>query len=196
MDWVTTSTILDRLRDFQNQSAWGQFAERFRTPLISFARKMGLTSADAEDAAQEILLTFAQKYRNGDYDPAKCRLSHWLFGIAYRQILGARRKLARQRAKAAAGADTSFWAALPGEDEAARQWDQEWEQALFRQCLQRVRGEVKSTTLRVFELLVLGKRPADEVAAELGMTRNAVFVAKHRVLSRLRALRSEWEDLA
>jgi RNA polymerase sigma-70 factor (ECF subfamily) len=196
MDWVTTSTILDRLRDFQNQSAWGQFAERFRTPLISFARKMGLTSADAEDAAQEILLTFAQKYRNGDYNPAKGRLSHWLFGIAYRQILGARRKLARQRVKAAAGGDSSFWATLPDEDEAARQWDQEWEQALFRQCLQRVRGEVKSTTLRVFELLVLGKRPADEVAAELGMTRNAVFVAKHRVLSRLRALRSEWEDLA
>ncbi len=196
MDWLTTSTILDRLRDFEDRTAWDRFADRFHKPLVSFARKTGLTSADAEDVAQEILLTFAQRYRDGNYDRTKGRLRHWLFGIAYRQNLGVRRKLARQRAKAAPVADTSFWADVPDEAEASKTWDREWEQALFQRCLQRVRNDLKPATVRAFEMLVLEQRPAAEVAAELKMTRNAVFIAKHRVLSRLRELRRDWEEIA
>src|SRR3954470_19563500 len=91
MTWITTATVLQKLRDFENHDAWESFAERFRTPVVSFAKGMGLRQADAEDAAQETLLAFAEAYRRGDYDPAKGRLSRFLFGIAYRQALKGRR---------------------------------------------------------------------------------------------------------
>src|SRR5262245_31777004 len=91
MTWITTATVLQQLRDFENRSAWDSFTERFRRPVVSFAKSMGLTQADAEDAAQETLLAFAEAYRRGQYDPSKGRLSRFLFGIAYRQSLKARR---------------------------------------------------------------------------------------------------------
>ena len=91
MTWVTTATVLQNLRDYDNREAWGSFAERFRRPVVSFARGMGLKTADAEDVAQETMLAFAEAYRKGSYDPAKGRLSKFLFGIAYRQSLKFRR---------------------------------------------------------------------------------------------------------
>ncbi|MHC4181114.1 MAG: RNA polymerase sigma factor [Planctomycetota bacterium] len=194
MDWLTTSTILDELRDFRNQNAWGQFADRFRTPLVSFARKLGLASADAEDVAQEILMTFAQRYRNGDYDPAKGRLSQWLFGIAYRQVLNARRRRGAAQLQVGAGS-TSFWATVPDEQEASASWQAEWEHAMLERCLEQVRREVAQQTYEAFDMTVHGGVRPDEVAATLGLTRSAVYVAKHRVLKRIRELRQHLEEV-
>src|SRR5690349_6694570 len=98
--WVTTATVLEKLRDFGNRDAWSSFTERFRQPVVSFARGMGLKQADAEDVAQETLLAFAEAYRGGKYDPAKGRLSRFLFGIAYRQALRGRRVAANHGAGA------------------------------------------------------------------------------------------------
>ena len=94
-DWVTTSVLLSELRDFGNQAAWDRLADRFREPVVAFARKMGLTPSQAEDAAQETLLAFAEAFRDGKYDPAKGRLNRWLFGIAFRQVLNAKRARGR-----------------------------------------------------------------------------------------------------
>ena len=71
MDWVTTSTILENLRDFQNGSAWDRFVSRFHKPILSFIRELGFSETDAEDVAQEALLDFAAAYRDGRYDRSK-----------------------------------------------------------------------------------------------------------------------------
>lgn len=62
MERSTTATVLDRLRDVNDQSAWGSFVERFRAPIIGFSRRMGRSPADAEDVAQETLLAFLESY--------------------------------------------------------------------------------------------------------------------------------------
>jgi RNA polymerase sigma-70 factor (ECF subfamily) len=196
MEWVTTSTILDYLGDFRSEEAWSQLTARFRAPIISFAMKLGLPPPDAEDVAQETLLAFAEAYHSGGYDRSKGRLSHWLFGIAYRQAAQARRKLARREARVARHSDQcSFWSSIPAEKEASISWDAEWERAIFARCLEQVRQEVEPTTYRAFRMLVLEERGPEETASTLGLTRNAVFIAKHRVLKRLRRLQLEFEDI-
>src|SRR5437868_3297926 len=91
MNWVTTATVLQKLRD-SDRDAWDSFADRFRRPVMSFSRKFGLRDSDAEDVAQETLMAFVEAFRRGDYDPAKGRLSRFLFGIAYRKSLEVRRR--------------------------------------------------------------------------------------------------------
>ncbi|HEY3246021.1 MAG TPA: hypothetical protein VGM03_21985 [Phycisphaerae bacterium] len=51
MEWVTTSTILERLRDFNDRSMWNRFCTRFRRPLVAFARRYGLSEAEADDVS-------------------------------------------------------------------------------------------------------------------------------------------------
>ena len=189
MEWITTSTILDRLQDYENASAWNRFVARFRTPIVEFAGKMGLTSADAEDAAQETLMAFAKAYREGHYDRNKGRLNKWLFGIAYLHI----RRIYGERARREAQVESRFLPSLPDEREATISWAKTWRQSVLEQCLARVRQEVEPTTYQAFEMTVLVKRPAAEVSGALSISRNAVYIAKHRVLTRLRKLQEEYE---
>jgi RNA polymerase sigma-70 factor (ECF subfamily) len=191
MAWLTTATVLANLRDFDNHEAWSSFADRFRQPVVSFARSLGLSQADAEDAAQETLLAFAEAYRRGQYDPAKGRLSKFLFGIAYRQALRARRVGAQ-----VAPVGTTVWSQVPDQQNASGIWDTEWERSLLDECLRQVRTEFEPATYRAFELVVRDDKDAAEAAAELSVPIKSVYNAKHRILKRIRELRGQYETHA
>lgn len=192
-EWITTSTILGGLRDFADRGAWEHFVSRFRTPIVHLAIGQGLKPADAEDVAQESLLAFADGFRAGRYDVRKGRLSRWLFGIAYRQILRAREVRDRRAADAVGGDERADFA-----DEAAatRSWDIEWERAILAQCMSRARSEVQPLTFRAFELVAIENRDAADVANELAIDIKVVYNAKHRLLKRIRELRESMEELA
>ena len=195
MEWITTSTILRNLRH-DDDGAWEQFVSRFQRPVSSFARGVGLSAADAEDVTQETLLAFVEGFRNGKYDPAKGRLSRWLFGIAHRQILSERRRGGRREATVPPQTGTgTFWGNVPDEHEASNAWDAEWEQSLMHECIERARREFEHHTFRAFELAVQGTASATEVAQELEVQVKTVYNAKHRVLKRIRELREQLEEL-
>ncbi len=191
MHWVTTTLVLDRLQDSEDE-AWETFVCRFRQPVVRFARDMGLAEEEAEDAAQETLTSFLKAYRDGKYDRGKGRLHSWLFGIAQRTVLHRRRSLAQEHRRSPIGLRTVVWDTIP-EDQVQVSWDKSWHQAIFDQCLEQVRLELEVQTVQAFELVALREVPAQEAAAQLGMTRNAVFLAKHRVLKRIRELQQELE---
>lgn len=193
MEWLTTTTILQNLRDYNNRGAWDLFAQRFRRPIVRFARSLGLSANDADDVTQETLIAFAETVRNGQYQPERGRLSRWLFGIAYRQALNARRGKARQAAHAPEPLDTADILDVAADETITNTWDAEWEHALLAECLEQVRREVDTITYRAFELAVREEKPPSEVAATLGVPIKTVYNAKHRVLKRIRELRHDFE---
>jgi len=195
MEWLTTSTILNELRDHRNQTAWNRLADRFRRPIVRFACRMGLHENDAEDVAQETLVEFAAAYRDGRYDPQRGRLSGWLFGIAYRQALNERRRSSRRALKTPTPPNpTTLFAELPDETAASRTWDHEWEQGILEICLRQVAEEVEPETFKAFQLAVGQDRPAHDVAQWLGVPVKNVYNAKHRVLKRIREIRAAMEE--
>jgi len=196
MTWETTATVLEKLRDFENRDAWDRFSERFRRPVVSFARGMGLRQSDAEDVAQETLLAFAKAYREGQYDPAKGRLSRFLFGIAYRQALRGRRGAASPAGAgvAVAEVESGFWSQVPDEQTATGVWDTQWEQSVLGECMTQARAEFEQQTYRAFELVVRDGQSPEQAARSLGVTVKSVYNAKHRILKRIRELRGEFES--
>jgi RNA polymerase sigma-70 factor (ECF subfamily) len=68
----------------------------------------------------------------------------------------------------------------------SRCWDEEYNAHLTRSLLEAVRPRFRGPTWAAFAALVLDGRPVEEVTVELGMSRNAVLIAKSRVLSALR----------
>jgi len=196
MEWQTTSTILDQLRDYENATAWSDFVDRFRDPIRRFALSLGLPEQECEDIAQEALLAFAEAYRDGRYERDRGRLSSWLFGITYHQVLRRRRAFARNAVDMAAGDTTAdIMERLPDEAAATDEWEREWERSLLRQCLECVRSEFAPETIDAFELSVRDDKPAEAVATALGVPVKAVYNAKHRVLRRIRKLREIFETI-
>jgi RNA polymerase sigma factor (sigma-70 family) len=194
VEWLTTSVLLDELRAGA-EGAWVPFLERFRKPVVAFALKMGLPAVAADDVAQETMLAFLEGLRKGRYDRTKGRLSAWLFGIASLKVRQAREAHARMaRDHAGEGSTGSRLSQVPEEVALEASWDLSWGRSVLEQSLARVRQEVDPQTFRAFEMVALKDIAPAAVAAELGMTRNAVFLAKHRVVKRIRALKDAFES--
>ena len=194
VEWKTTSTVLDRLDASNSTPTWNDILSRFRNPIIRFAQQMGLPRQDAEDVSQETLMAFVISYRDKCYDRSKGRLSKWLFGIATRQILNARRRLAVRGVRVRLGNGTSFWSGIAGRATGTALWVREWERAVLQGYLDEVRTEVTAVTYRAFEMTIWAGRTPAEAASELGITIKAVYNAKHRILKRIRQLREEYEN--
>ncbi|MGI9014169.1 MAG: RNA polymerase sigma factor [Phycisphaerales bacterium] len=193
-EWLTTTILLERLSNFED-AAWDTFTARFREPLIAFARRCGLDADAAQDIAQDALFAFARSYRQGRFDRTRGRLRSWLFGIAHKEILKQQRKRARgERQSPMVHGGTTFFSQLEDEDDAARVFDTMWDEHVARLCMARVQREVEPLTWNAFEQFALRGQNAADVAAELRMSRNAVFLAKHRILKRLRELTAAFED--
>jgi RNA polymerase sigma-70 factor (ECF subfamily) len=190
--WVTTTLLLKRLEDFQD-SAWLQFEARFRRPLLKYARQVGLTSAEAEDFSQEVLLAFADGYRSGAYQRNKGLLRGWLFRIAHHKAVDSIRNRGRgPRPTPQDGDPPADLDQLP-EVEAEVCWQQVWEESLMTECLEQIRREVHPTTFEAFERTALRQESPADVAEQLSLSRNAVFLAKHRIIRRLRLLQQEYD---
>lgn len=184
---VTSTALLQGLRD-GDRSVWRLYVERYRPLIVGFGRRAGLADDDAEDFAQTTLLAFSRAYCDGRFDREKGRLRSWLFGIARNTLRTHLRKPAPARDGASADA-------LPAPDDVEALWDREWREAILRDCMEQLRREVRPETFEAFRRFALEDEPADEVARSLGTTPNAVYLAKKRLLARLRELLPVMEDV-
>lgn len=196
LNTVTNTHLLDGLQDPANRTVWQSFVDRYRPMIERYAHRLGLPHHDAADAAQQTLVAFCNAYQEGKYDRSKGRLRVWLFGIARNQTLNLIRKRARRDVQVAGEPDqTDFFAKIPGDDELEKTWEDEWREAVLRQCLQEVRREFDPKSIEAFELFAWKGLPAQEVAERLDMTPNAVFIVKHRVMKRIKDLRPAMEEI-
>jgi len=188
---ATSTELLAGLRHDANRTVWEQFVGRYRPQIVAVGRRLGLAAEDAEDVAQEVLVEFVRAYRDGKYERDKGRLRHWLLGIA-RHCLA---NWCGQQARRARPAATEELEALVAGDQFTAAWEAEWRDAVLAECMALVRAEVQPATWRAFELFACQDWPARKVAAELGISENAVFGAKRRVLERIRELRPQLEEV-
>ncbi|NIP92857.1 MAG: sigma-70 family RNA polymerase sigma factor [Akkermansiaceae bacterium] len=196
MEWVTTSTIIRDLRDHSNQAAWGSFVDRFQGPVLRFISGLGFPPQDAQDVSQEALAAFAEGLRSGRYERERGGLRAWLFGIAYKQALRQRQSTGRHERLLARGeAAERAVCVVPDEKSAGEQWNTLWEKFLVEECFRQVRLEFRLENVRAFEMMVREGYDAREAAAAVGTTTRAVYSAKHRILTRMRELRSQLESL-
>jgi RNA polymerase sigma-70 factor (ECF subfamily) len=193
MEWITTTQILEDLRDSKDSIAWEKLCKCFRPLIVNFAIKLGLSNTEAEDAAQETLLTFFKSYQQGKYDKEKGHLRHWLFGIAKNVILNLRGNQPLEKLVADQTTNTSFWDLIQDDHSLQTTWQDCWQQMLLEKCLQLVKREFDSKVFEAFSLYALSGIAAEEVAKQLSISTNAVYISKSRILSRLRELERQFE---
>jgi RNA polymerase sigma-70 factor (ECF subfamily) len=182
----TRATLLVRLRDANDDHAWREFVDVYAPVVYRLYRRRGLQDADAADLMQEVLQVVASRAGRLDYDPERGTFRGWLYGVA-------RNKLAdylgrRQRHPPATGdsATLDLMHSLPvGEDE-TEQWELAYERQLFLVAAEKVRTAVDASTWQAFWQTAVDGRPAREVAESLGMSVGAVYVAKSRVVARIK----------
>lgn len=193
---ITNTQLLVGLADPDDDQTWQAYVGRYRPMLIRYAQRLGANPDDAEDMAQLTLVAFTEAFRAGKYSRDKGRLRHWLFGIARNQVRNAQRRRPPERQTPDPGDETDLIHRQSDDNDAwAKIWDEEWRDAVMRHCLECVRTEVHPTTYEAFDLFACRGMTAEQVAEQLGLTPNAVFGAKRRVLARLGELKVEMEEV-
>lgn len=194
MEWVTTTQILYNLKFSNDPVAWKTFTDHFYPTIRVFAKNIGLPPSDAEDVAQETLFTFLKLFRGNHFQREKGHLSHWIFGVTRNVVKDYLKKRPREHPVLENSTQTSFWAAVPDENTLMQTWHAEWQHSLLDRCLSRVRSELDENTYQAFEMYALKQQPIEDICRELDMSRNAVYIAKSRVLTRIRELRNYYES--
>ncbi len=195
MDTITSLTLLEGLKDRQDTQAWRRFNTRYGPMVTAFAKKLGLKDADAQDVGQETMLAFVKFYGEGRYDRDKGRLRSWLFGIAHRKAVDVQRRRAREMVVVDSPSGTGVLDRIESPEDANAVWEQEWQRAVLRACLEEVAKQLSANTVKAFELYVLRQWPVDKVAVHLGTSNNAVYIAKNRAMERIRKIKAEMEEI-
>ena len=188
----TRASLLIRVRDPADQAAWQEFVEIYRPVIVRLARHKGLQPADADDVAQQVLLSVAKAVE--EYDPQRARFRTWLHRIARNAILNALTRGKPDRGSGATGtlAVLNQHASRDGPDSDLLRL--EYRREVFRWAARQVHKEFKDATWSAFWLTAVDGRGADSVAAELGKSRGAIYAARSRITRRIQEKVAEFED--
>jgi RNA polymerase sigma-70 factor (ECF subfamily) len=178
----TPVTLLQRLCRQPDPETWRRFVDLYSPLLHRFALRIGVPSSDAADLVQDVFVALVPLMASFQYDPSN---SFWRF------LTTILRNKWRDRLRAAAVRPV-----VVGSDQLPEPADEcdpaevlgreEYQRMLVGRALQLMQSEFEATTWRACLEHGVNGRPAAEVAAELGVTVNAVYLATSRVLRRLR----------
>jgi RNA polymerase sigma factor (sigma-70 family) len=192
---ATRPSLLVRLRDPRDQDAWQEFFQVYSSVIYGFARRKGLQDADAADLMQDVLRRVAASADKFDYDPRRGTFRGWLFTVTRNRLYDLTDRKKKQ-VQAAGGSDMldQLNRQPAADDGADAAWDHEYQQGIMRWAMERVRGEFQESTWQAFLLTAMEGKSPQEAAGQLKTSAGAVYVAKSRVLARLRAEVQQWND--
>ena len=193
----TSLSILERARARDGESAWRELAAIYSPLLHTWIVRYDVTETDADDLVQEVLIFVAEHLPNFEHNGRTGAFRNWL-----RQALVYRlRKYWNDRQQRPAGYGTGDSGGLDLlnelEDPNSSQsqlWNQEHDRQVLSQLMSRLHLEFAETTWEAFRLTAVEGRKTSVVAENLGITVNAVWLAKSRVMRRLRQLSAGLTD--
>jgi RNA polymerase sigma factor (sigma-70 family) len=191
----TRLSLLMRLRDLEDQQAWAEFVDMYAPLIYGYVRKRGLQDADAADLTQACLRKVAMHVGRLEYDRQRGTFRGWLFTMV-RNLL--RDFHAQSRRPDQGSGDSQIQRLLdnqatPEPDEAA-EWERECRHGLLAWAAKQIQPQVLETTWQAFWQTAVEGRSGKEVAKRLGLKLSRVYVAKSRVMARLRSLIREVQE--
>lgn len=183
----TSASLLDRLREQPDEKSWQRLVDLY-TPLIrGWLRRHANLKHDTDDLVQEVFAVVVRKLPQFQREPRQGAFRCWLRHITVNCLRDSWRA---RRSRPVATGDSNFLQMLDQLEDPnsglSQLWDQEHQLHITHRLLEFIKPEFKPTSWRAFQRVALEGAAPDQVAAELGISVNAVTIAKSRVLFRLR----------
>jgi len=175
----TSVSLLERLQRAPNAGSWHAFVNLYTPWLQGWLRQYRMQDADVDDLVQEVLATVSRELPNFRSGGSPGSFRSWLHAIARNRLRDFWR--ARRRAAGATLEDVEDPAGKLGTF-----WDREHDRYVAHRLLDLIASEFEPTTVQAFRRSVMEGLRAERVAADLEISVNAVYIAKSRVLARLR----------
>jgi RNA polymerase sigma-70 factor (ECF subfamily) len=182
----TRATLIQRLKDWQDQSSWQDFFDTYWKLIYGVALKGGLTAAEAQDVVQETMISVAKHMPTFKYDPAIGSFKTWLLNMTRWRITDQLRKRGPFAASHSAADDPETGTRTVDKvvDPMGRDleglWNAEWEKNLLDAAMTKVKRRLDPQKYQIFDLYVNKEWAPEKVAAAFGISVDQVYLAKHR----------------
>ncbi|MCA9058628.1 MAG: sigma-70 family RNA polymerase sigma factor [Planctomycetaceae bacterium] len=181
----TRASLILRLQNAADVSAWDQFAAIYAPVVYRSARRLGLQAADADDCVQEVLTAVSGAIATWLKREDRGSFRRWLFRIARNTAIDF---LSRRRHRPwAAGGDAAAVELQHQEASAtaSSHFDLEYRREVFRRAAAVVRGQVTEMTWQAFYRSSVLQQNISDVASDLGLSCGSIYLARSRVMKRL-----------
>ncbi len=185
--WHTRKTLLQKIRDRDDNLAWTDFVYYYRGFIYNIVRKMGLSHHDSLEVVQLVMLKSWKSLPDFEYDPAKGRFRGWLCRITGNTA----RNYIRDEKSRFVPADAEEIERLSAkldrftEPEIDKLSEEEWEKYLPELAWKNVQKDFEKNVRICFEKTKDGI-PIKEISNLLGITESSVYVYKKRVVDKLK----------
>jgi RNA polymerase sigma-70 factor (ECF subfamily) len=186
----TPPTLLNHLREApEDADAWRRFDAIYRPLLTAWLRRYSLQAHDCDDLVQDILQAVASELPRFHYSSAAGHFRAWLRQIMVNRL----RAFWRAQKRNSAAVEPLLEQLQDPSSDLSRYWDREHDQHVLKGMLAQLEPDFAPLTRQAFRRQLAGEEAA-AVAAALGLSVNAVLLAKSRVLKRLRELAHDLTD--
>src|SRR5439155_1524167 len=144
----TRATLLQRLKNWQDDSSWQEFFDTYWKLIYGVARKAGMTEEEAQDIVQETMVAVARHMPKFKYDPVIGSFKGWLLNMTRWRIIDHTRKRANSPEHELLPQPSETTTATveriidPAGDDPREVWDNEWNRALLDAAIAKVKRRV------------------------------------------------------
>lgn len=185
-DPKTRASLILRLQNADDATAWQEFADIYQPLIYALARKRGLQDADAYDLTQEVMTRVARSISKWDPDPQRGSFRGWLATITRNMVVQFFRKNNRLPKS---GNRTEIQDLLNNQADTSlesREFDLEHDRQIFLWAANRIKHQFEPNTWMAFWETAVNEKAIGVVAEELGISKGAIYIARSRVMDRLR----------
>ncbi len=191
----TRLSLVVRLKNAQDHEAWDEFTAIYEPLLLRLLQLHGLQESDARDVCQQVLTAVARDIEQWRPDGGQRSFRRWLFRIAKNRAL---KFLSQERKRPRAAGGSEVQAAMEQHrdqrESLTELFEREYRQQLLVQAAAQIRAEFRESTWLAFWGTYIEGRPIAEVAQELELSQGSVYVARSRIVARLKSKVQEIVD--
>jgi RNA polymerase sigma factor (sigma-70 family) len=187
----TRATLLNRMKNWNDQSSWQEFFDIYWKLIYGVARKAGLNDSEAQDVVQESMVSVAKHMPTFKYNPAIGTFKAWLLNLTRWRIVDQLRKRGPIVTHHPGDGDTARTATVERiADEKSPEleaiWKADWERTLLGAAMARVKLRLDPQKFQIFDFYVNREWPPEKVARSFNINVNQVYLVKNRVTQMLR----------
>ena len=178
---------MQRLHADNDSTAWNALVTLYSPLIRGWLRRHAVNPNDTEDLVQEVLEVVVKRFPDFRHNQRTGAFRAWLKTITLNCVRDFW-KAKRFRPIAPGGSDFGGYLdqLADPQNPLSKAWDKEHDLHVMSKLLEMIQVQFTESTWDAFKRVALDGLSPDEVARELNISINAVFIAKSRVLARLR----------
>ena len=189
----TRATLIQRLKNWQDQASWQEFFDTYWKLIYGLARKLGLNEEDAQDVVQETMISVAHRMPNFKYKPEVGSFKSWLRTLIRSRVSDQMRRRSPGTVPLPVGSDSPDETPMLKEtpdnyyQTIEQFYEEEWRKNLLDAAVARVKRKLDPQKYQIFDFYVNKEWTAEKVAAAFKIPVDQVYLAKHRVIEMIKS---------